>query len=77
MPNIVGGDQMHPAYMPRKLAENEVLIKSILYTIIIEKKKVIEITYEGVDGNGGRISEENAPKRVKNRIKKLKEGKKK
>ncbi|MFA7717680.1 MAG: hypothetical protein WC875_03110 [Candidatus Absconditabacterales bacterium] len=74
MPNIVGGDQFHPAYKPRQLEKNEVLVDSVLYTITIKRNKVT-ITYEKVDGQSGYESEANAPRRVKNRIKKLKGGK--
>lgn len=33
MPNMVGGSQTHPAYMPQKLGENEDLIGEIHWTI--------------------------------------------
>jgi hypothetical protein len=75
MPNIVGGSQNHPLYMPRRLRKNEVLIDNLLYTIIFNESGIV-ITYEAVDGNGGYSTEQSAPKKVKDKIKKLKKEKK-
>lgn len=33
MPNMVGGDQMHPAYMARKLEKHEEMVGNVLYWV--------------------------------------------
>lgn len=48
MPNMFGGDQMHPAYAPQtRLQPNQVVVGNDLWTIDLEGKKV---TMESVDG---------------------------
>ena len=71
MPNVVGGDQFHPAYMPRDLAENEVLVGNDLYTIVDVDRDTIDI--EHVDGKGGHVPLSVVPKEVLDRLRKLKE----
>jgi len=75
MPNIFGGDQMHPSYSPRKLKENEVLVDNVLYTIKIDKKS-IEIFCEKIDGESWAETEKTIKnKKVLEKIKLLKEQK--
>lgn len=50
MPNMFGGDQLHPAYCPRKLEPNEVLVGNDLYTIKFEKDTFIRVDRENIDG---------------------------
>lgn len=48
MPNMFGGDQSHPAYMPRELESNEFLDGDNLYTL----KDDGNIDVEKIDGGG-------------------------
>lgn len=53
MPNMLGGDQHHPAYDPRtRLASNEVLVGNDLYRVIGGR-----VFVERVDGSGGEVFE--------------------
>lgn len=45
MPNLVGGDQQHPAYMARKLEKNEELVGNVLYWV--DGAKVLAESIEG------------------------------
>lgn len=50
MPNIVGGDQQHPAYKPRKLKPNEALVGEDFYCIRRVRGEV-RVFCENVDGS--------------------------
>jgi hypothetical protein len=71
MPNLLGGDQLHPAYLSRKLSANEVLIGNWLYRIHINKKGSVTVDREHVDGSGEPVMPEFYPPGVTKKIQRL------
>ena len=73
MPNILGGDQHHPAYDPRTpIGENEILIGKNLYEIKILKGGEVEVWVQGIeDKNASLCLERLIPSEVKEKIEKL------
>jgi hypothetical protein len=70
MPNIVGGDQMHPAYGLGEVGPNEVLIGNRLYKIKGTGES-LKVDFEDIDGNGGSCVLEHLPTEVKRKIRTL------
>lgn len=71
MPNMFGGDSSHPAYKPRELAENEVLLGDVLWTIDLTKGKM-SVFQESIEGRKTTEPEWAWPSEVKDLVEKLK-----
>jgi hypothetical protein len=73
MPNILGGDQFHPAYHPGvKLANNQVIIGDSLYTIVDSSKQGERVECEEVNGMKVIIAAP-YPKKVADKLKELRD----
>ena len=68
MPNMFGGDQLHPAYRSRKLEQNEVLIEERLYTIQDDGS----VLFEDLNGKSGVCWESDIPAKVRKKMALLK-----
>ncbi|TSC82306.1 MAG: hypothetical protein G01um101420_470 [Parcubacteria group bacterium Gr01-1014_20] len=73
MPNILGGDSTHPAYMPRRLTSREVLIGDSLYSIVGNGRKM-RVSFENVNGSCWSCSanDSSLPVQVQARVRLLK-----
>jgi hypothetical protein len=69
VPNIFGGDQFHPAYMPQELPEGQFVVGNIHYRVDMEKRVV---NMEAVNGSAQTIplDYDSIPQVVKDYIKK-------
>lgn len=70
MPNMFGGDQFHPAYMPTRLKPNEVMVGNIVYRIEI-RDGLCQIFAEDVEGQCYEVLLLTCPQSVKDRCAEL------
>lgn len=74
MPNMFGGDQFHPSYMPRDMGSNECEVGNRHYWI--RSMNPVEVAWEDVDGSRGVVvNADEVPEKLRLCIKSLQDGK--